>query len=76
MTFDLIPFFFPFPVGSKSLLRFQLKDIVASLSELWNLMDSSREEKNNFSRIAAVLGASEYEITGQGFLSMEIIEQV
>lgn len=53
----------------------KLKDIVASLSELWNLMDSSREEKNNFSRIAAVLGASESEITEQGFLSMEIIEQ-
>lgn len=63
-------------MGSKTLLLFQLKDIVASLSELWNLMDSSREEKNNFSRIAAVLGASESGITEQGFLSMEIIKQV
>ncbi|PON83784.1 Microtubule-associated protein, MAP65/Ase1/PRC [Trema orientale] len=53
----------------------KLKDIVASLSELWNLMDSSREEKNTFSRIAFVLGKSESEITEQGFLSMEIIEQ-
>ncbi|XP_062113226.1 65-kDa microtubule-associated protein 6 [Humulus lupulus] len=53
----------------------KLKDIVASLSELWNLMDSSREEKNNFSRIAFILGKSESEITEQGFLSMEIIEQ-
>ncbi|KAM6567554.1 hypothetical protein CsatA_026682 [Cannabis sativa] len=53
----------------------KLKDIVASLSELWNLMDSSREEKNNFSRIAFILGKSETEITEQGFLSMEIIDQ-
>ncbi|PON31908.1 Microtubule-associated protein, MAP65/Ase1/PRC [Parasponia andersonii] len=53
----------------------KLKDIVASLSELWNLMDSSREEKNTFSRIAFILGKSESEITERGFLSMEIIEQ-
>lgn len=67
---------FLFSICSKIPFQLQLKDIVASLSELWNLMDSSREEKNNFSRIALILGKSESEITEQGFLSMEIVEQV
>ncbi|KAL5553336.1 hypothetical protein UlMin_040737 [Ulmus minor] len=53
----------------------KLKDIVATLFDLWNLMDSSRDEKNNFSRIASILGTSEVEITEQGFLSKQIIEQ-
>lgn len=54
----------------------QLKDIVVSLLELWNLMDSSREERSKFSRITLILGNSEPEITEPGFLSTDIIEQV
>jgi protein regulator of cytokinesis 1 len=54
----------------------QLKDIVASLYELWNLMDSSKEEMSKFSRITYILGNSEPEITQPGFLSTDIIEQV
>ncbi|CAB4295880.1 unnamed protein product [Prunus armeniaca] len=53
----------------------KLKDIVASLLELWNLMDSSREERSKFSRITFILGNSEPEITEPGFLSTDIIEQ-
>ncbi|KAF3432050.1 hypothetical protein FNV43_RR26789 [Rhamnella rubrinervis] len=53
----------------------KLKDIVASLFELWNLMDSSIEEKLNFSRYTSILRTSEPEITEPGFLSTEIIEQ-
>lgn len=54
----------------------QLKDIVASLFELWNLMDSSKEEMSKFSRITYILGNSEPEITQPGLLSTDIIEQV
>lgn len=54
----------------------QLRDTVASLFELWNLMDSPQEEKNRFSRITSILRLSESEITDQGVLSMETIEQV
>ncbi|KAM2658345.1 hypothetical protein EV2_021064 [Malus domestica] len=54
----------------------KLKDIVASLFELWNLMDSSKEERNNFSRVTRIFGISEAEITEPGLLSTEIIEQV
>ncbi|XP_052205746.1 65-kDa microtubule-associated protein 6-like [Diospyros lotus] len=57
-------------------VRFQkLKDIVASLSELWNLMDSTKEERSNFSRITSILGSSELEVLEPGALSMENIEQ-
>ncbi|CAL5427864.1 unnamed protein product [Camellia sinensis] len=57
-------------------VRYQkLKDIVASLSELWNLMDSTKEEKSNFSTITLMLGSSELEILEPGALSTENIEQ-
>lgn len=54
----------------------QLKDIVATLFELWNLMDSTNEEKITFSRITSILGSSEAEIVEPGALSVEIIQQV
>lgn len=54
----------------------QLKDTVAKLFELWNLMDSSKEERNGFSSITSILGSSESEITGRGALSTEMIEKV
>ncbi|KAG8637579.1 hypothetical protein MANES_15G138700v8 [Manihot esculenta] len=53
----------------------KLKDIVASLFELWNLMDSPKEEKNTFSRITSILASSESEIIEPGVLSTEMIEQ-
>ncbi|KDP38177.1 hypothetical protein JCGZ_04820 [Jatropha curcas] len=53
----------------------KLKDIVASLFELWNLMDSPKEEKNSFSRITCILGSSESEIIEPGVLTTDIIEQ-
>lgn len=57
--------------------RFQkLRDVAGSLSDLWNLMDTSKEEKAYFLRITSVLGSSESEIVQPGALSMEIIEQV
>lgn len=39
-------------------------------------MDSSNEERSNFSRITSVLRSSESDITEPGVLSMELIEQV
>lgn len=59
----------------RKVLYQKLKDIVASLSELWNLMDSTKEEKSNFSRITLMLGSSELEILEPGALSTENIEQ-
>ncbi|XP_059655286.1 65-kDa microtubule-associated protein 6-like isoform X2 [Cornus florida] len=57
-------------------VRFQkLKDTVASLFELWNLMDSTKEDRSNFVRITSVLGLSELELVEPGALSIEILEQ-
>ncbi|KAL7000744.1 hypothetical protein U1Q18_001897 [Sarracenia purpurea var. burkii] len=57
-------------------VRYQkLKDIVVALSELWNLMDSTKEEKSNFSSITSILESSELEILDPGALSTENIEQ-
>lgn len=54
----------------------QLKDVVSELFELWNLMDSSKEERNCFLRITSIVGTSESEITERGVLSTEMIEKV
>lgn len=53
----------------------KLKDIVVSLFELWNLMDSPIQDKNSFSKITSILRLSESEITEPGVLSTEVIEQ-
>ncbi|KAF8389663.1 hypothetical protein HHK36_024182 [Tetracentron sinense] len=55
--------------------KLQLKDIVASLLELWNLMDSPEEERSSFGRVTSILGSPEPKITESGGLSLEIIEQ-
>ncbi|CAH8347348.1 unnamed protein product [Eruca vesicaria subsp. sativa] len=57
--------------------RFQkLKDVVASLFELWNLMDTPQEERTKFGRVTYVVRSSESNITEPGILSAETIEQV
>ncbi|KAL1565444.1 65-kDa microtubule-associated protein 6-like [Salvia divinorum] len=57
--------------------RFQkLKDVAGSLFELWNLMDTSKEDKASFVRITSVLGLSESEIVQPGALSPETVQQV
>ncbi|CAH9114415.1 unnamed protein product [Cuscuta europaea] len=55
----------------------KLKDICSSLFELWNLMDTPREEKAYFLKVTSVLDFPEFEeIKHPGALSLEIIEQV
>ncbi|KAK2986655.1 hypothetical protein RJ640_010111 [Escallonia rubra] len=57
-------------------IRFQkLKDIIASLFELWNLMDSTKQDKSYFSRITSILRLSETDIVEPGALSLDIIQQ-
>ncbi|KAK9065052.1 hypothetical protein SSX86_016435 [Deinandra increscens subsp. villosa] len=53
----------------------KLKDSVTSLFELWNIMDTKREEKHQISRITSVIRLSEAEIVEPGALSTEIIQQ-
>ncbi|KAL8519740.1 hypothetical protein ACS0TY_010613 [Phlomoides rotata] len=57
--------------------RYQkLKDVAGSLSELWNLMDTPKEDRVSFLRITSILGSPESEIVQHGALSLEVIDQV
>lgn len=51
----------------------KLQGTVKILLELWNLMDSSQEERSQFERVTDALGVSE--ITKSGVLSLETIEK-
>lgn len=53
----------------------KLKNIGASLLELWKLMDTPKEDKSDFLRIISFLGTSELEVTEPDVLSTEMIEQ-
>lgn len=56
--------------------RYQkLKDIVSTLSELWNLMGSTKEEKQKLSGIVSIFRASGTETLESGALSTENMEQ-
>ncbi|XP_010554316.1 PREDICTED: 65-kDa microtubule-associated protein 6-like [Tarenaya hassleriana] len=57
--------------------RFQkLKDIVTSLFELWNLMDTPQEERIRFAHVISAVRSSESSINEPGILSTKTIEQV
>ncbi|KAG5041849.1 hypothetical protein JHK85_014325 [Glycine max] len=66
--------FFP-SFKSTLFLKMQLKDVMEKLFELWNLMDSSKEERNCFMKIPSIVETSESEITERGVLSTEMIEK-
>lgn len=54
----------------------QLKDVVESLLELWNLMDTPQEDRMRFARVSCVVRSSESDVTEPNILSTETIEQV
>ncbi|KAJ8564806.1 hypothetical protein K7X08_001266 [Anisodus acutangulus] len=58
-------------------VRYQkLKDVAGSLFDLWNLMDTTREERRKLSRIISVLDTSESKAVEPGALTLEVIQQV
>ncbi|CAD6202828.1 unnamed protein product [Miscanthus lutarioriparius] len=46
----------------------KLQETVEKLHKLWNLMESTEQERINFSEVAAVLGSTEEEINSPGIL--------
>ncbi|CAN6236990.1 unnamed protein product [Urochloa humidicola] len=54
----------------------KLQDLVASMLELWNLMDTPAEEQRRFQGVACNIAASEDEITEPGALSVASISNV
>ncbi|KAG6497226.1 hypothetical protein ZIOFF_045118 [Zingiber officinale] len=55
---------------------FKLQDAAKTLIELWNLMDSSEEERRPFKVITNMHGSSEVDATCSGVLSIETIKQI
>ncbi|GAB2279932.1 hypothetical protein Dimus_014567 [Dionaea muscipula] len=53
----------------------KLKDIMASLYELWKLMDTPEDDRSRFSMVASMYGCSDIEVTEPGVLSMDAIDQ-
>lgn len=54
----------------------KLRETVESLFELWNLMDSSEEERGRFSKVTCILGSPERDVKRSGILSLETIKQM
>ncbi|KAG2648233.1 hypothetical protein PVAP13_1NG041300 [Panicum virgatum] len=54
----------------------KLQDLLASMLELWNLMDTPAEEQRRFQGVACNIAASEDEITEPNALSMDFIRNV
>ena len=57
-------------------LRIQkLQDLGTSLVELWNLMDTSKEERERCRNVVCDLGALDTEVTSAGSLALDIIDE-
>ncbi|WVZ56152.1 hypothetical protein U9M48_006723 [Paspalum notatum var. saurae] len=52
----------------------KLQEIVEKLHKLWNLMESTEQDRRHFAKVAAVLESTEEEITSPGILSLETIQ--
>ncbi|TVU47783.1 hypothetical protein EJB05_07392 [Eragrostis curvula] len=53
----------------------KLQEIVEKLHKLWNLMESTEQERRHFAKVATILGSTEEEITSPGILSLETIQE-
>ncbi|CAM0872186.1 unnamed protein product [Alopecurus aequalis] len=53
----------------------KLQEIVGKLHKLWNLMESTEQERRHFAEVAAILVSSEEEITSPSILSLETIQE-
>ncbi|KAM0882373.1 hypothetical protein ACQ4PT_032337 [Festuca glaucescens] len=53
----------------------KLQEVVCKLRKLWNLMESTEQDRRHFAKVAAILGSSEEEITSPSVLSLETIQE-
>ncbi|XP_020275162.1 65-kDa microtubule-associated protein 1-like isoform X1 [Asparagus officinalis] len=63
-------------VEDKKLRLQKLQELVAQLTDLWNLMDTPVEERNLFNHIIYSASASVDDVTVPGALALDLIEQV
>ena len=62
----------PLTIGNFS----QIRDLGASMVELWNLMNSPVHEQHIYEHVTCLIGAEEDEIIAPRSLSLETLEQV
>ncbi|XP_042457233.1 65-kDa microtubule-associated protein 6-like [Zingiber officinale] len=62
--------------AEKKMRTQKLQDAAKTLSELWNLMNSSEEDRKPFEVVMNMLGLPEVDVTCSGVLSMETIKQI
>lgn len=55
---------------------FQLQDLAAQLSDLWNLMETPAEERSFFDHVTCNISATVDDVTAPGALALDLIEQV
>jgi protein regulator of cytokinesis 1 len=53
----------------------QLQELATQLTDLWNLMDTSDEERELFDHVTSNISASVHEVTASGALALDLIEQ-
>lgn len=53
----------------------KIQELGSTLVELWNLMDMPLEEQKRFNRVTCLISASIDEVSGQGYLALDVIEQ-
>ena len=59
-----------------SALHLQLREAVAPLVELWEMMDSPEEERRGFRKVTTVLNPAKEEALSSGVLSVATIKKV
>lgn len=53
-----------------------LREVLESLIELWNLLDSPQEERKHFDKVSCILKSPEKDATFSGFLSLETVKEI
>lgn len=53
----------------------KLQNLGSTLIELWNLMDTTEDEQRGFDHVTCLITASADEVSGQGTLVVDVIEQ-
>ncbi|PKA62770.1 65-kDa microtubule-associated protein 6 [Apostasia shenzhenica] len=53
----------------------KLREVVESLLELWNLLNSPKEERKQFEKLSSILSSSEDTVAYTGILSVETIKE-
>lgn len=57
-------------------MSLQLQELATQLIDLWNLMDTTPEERSLFDHVTCNISASVDEVTIPGALALDLIEQV